>query len=128
MCHLQLIKNLRYLRSRIGFTQEMLGKVLNISRQAYSNYENGKREIDLATLIHLAKFYGISLDQLVLENLRNESSTVSEEKIPYYMALDIETGNTLYLQKEETEFILKYRDLSDTEKQLIDGYMDSHSR
>ena len=44
------------------------------------------------------------------------------------MALDIKTGNTLYLKEEETELITKFRSLSDDNKRIITGFLDSHSK
>ena len=41
--------------------------MLNISRQAYSNYETGKRTPDLDSLLFLARCYRISLDALVAD-------------------------------------------------------------
>lgn len=55
---------LREYRKNRGKTQEEMAKLLNISQQAYANYETGKREPDIKTLIQLADYYQISLDIL----------------------------------------------------------------
>ena len=69
MPNIQLARNLKYLRLAYGLTQDDLGAFLNISRQAYSNYENLKRSPDLDSLIRLASLYHLSLDDLVSREL-----------------------------------------------------------
>lgn len=128
MPNIQLAKNLRSLRDMNNLTQDDLSDMLNISRQAYSNYENSKRTPDLDSLLRLSAFYHVTLDQLVNGNLSNSSQIFAEEKVPYYMALDIETGNTIYLKKEETELITKFRSLSDDNQKIIIGFLDANSR
>lgn len=130
MPNIQLADNLRFLRTENGLTQDKLSAVLSISRQAYSNYENSKRTPDLDSLMRISKFYGVSLDQLVNHDLSNgmvQASSLSEEKVPYNMALDIETGNTIYLTGEETEHIVKFRRLSAENKKIISGFLDSNT-
>lgn len=65
MANLQLTSNLYKYRKARGYTQEELSQQLSISRQAYSNYETGKRDSDLDLLIKLCSIYNITLDQLV---------------------------------------------------------------
>ena len=128
MPNIQLAKNLRSLRDMNNLTQDDLSDMLNISRQAYSNYENSKRTPDLDSLLRLSAFYHVTLDQLVNGNLSNSSQIFAEEKVTYYMALDIETGNTIYLKKDETELITKFRSLSDDNQKIIIGFLDANSR
>ena len=60
--NIQLAANLRRLRTDHGYTQTQIGRKLNISRQAYSNYEIGKRIPDLDILIRIADIYHIKLE------------------------------------------------------------------
>ena len=59
MANIQLAKNLRALRDANNLNQGDLSDMLNISRQAYSNYENSKRTPDLDSLLRLASFYHV---------------------------------------------------------------------
>lgn len=61
MSNIQLAANLQRLRKDHHFTQTQFSKKLNISRQAYSNYETGKRIPDLDIIIRIANIYHISL-------------------------------------------------------------------
>ena len=56
-----IIKNLRKEKS---LSQQAIANYLQITRQAYSNYENGKREPDYETLLKLSEFFDVSVDYL----------------------------------------------------------------
>ena len=62
------MKNLRAIRMAKGFTQAEVARELNISRQAYYNYETGKREADYETLLRLGEFLGVSVEELIRDN------------------------------------------------------------
>jgi len=46
-------------------TQQRLADYLNLTRSAYSNYENGIREIPVEVLAGIADFYQTSIDYLL---------------------------------------------------------------
>lgn len=52
------------LRESYGYTQGYVGKKLDISQQAYSNYEMGKRELPARHAAALAKLYHVSTDYI----------------------------------------------------------------
>ncbi len=58
-------ENLKKLRKQKKLTQNQVAKVLNISRQAYCRYENGQRELSLATLCQIADFYEETTDAIL---------------------------------------------------------------
>lgn len=69
---------LRELRLYHDYKQKDLSEYLNITSQAYSNYENNKRTPDIDTIYKIAKFYNITVDKLIsyrftrqLEDSRN---------------------------------------------------------
>lgn len=57
-------ENLRTIREDRGYTQKQIAEVLETTRQYYSDYENGKRDIPIRVYITLSKFYGVSIDYL----------------------------------------------------------------
>jgi len=59
---------LKRLRLQMGLTQEQLGEALNLSKQALSGYENGRRSPSIDTLIKVADFFNVSLDELLGRN------------------------------------------------------------
>lgn len=46
-------------------TQEEIANLLGITRGAYANIENGKREPDIATIKTMAKYYEVTIDYLL---------------------------------------------------------------
>lgn len=61
---LNLGQKLKEQRRAEKLTQEQLAKKLNISRVNYTRYETGAVRPDYETVILLADFYEISLDEL----------------------------------------------------------------
>ena len=55
---------LRDLREDKELTQKDIAKLLNVSQQHYSLYENGKNELPMHFFVVLARFYNVSLDYL----------------------------------------------------------------
>lgn len=60
-----LTQRLMKLRKEKKKTQDDVATFLGISRPAYGNYENGKREPDLETLTKLADYFDVSMDYLI---------------------------------------------------------------
>lgn len=60
-----IYKRIRNLREDSDLTQSELGKILNVSQRAYSNYENGDRGIPIEILSQLADYYNTSVDYLI---------------------------------------------------------------
>lgn len=58
-------ENLRRLRIRNTMTQAELGRVLEKSKNNISQYETGKREPDLRTLVRLAELFQVTVDELL---------------------------------------------------------------
>lgn len=61
---MQIGKKLKELRLSEKLTQEELAAKLNISRVNYTRYETDKVRPDFETLIKIADFYDISLDEI----------------------------------------------------------------
>ncbi len=57
-------QKLKKLRAEHKLTQNMVASVLNISRAAYSMYENGKRQLNYDALFTIANYYHVSIDYL----------------------------------------------------------------
>lgn len=56
---------LRELVAQKGMTQKDIAKELNISQQRFNFYVNGSREPDIATMILLADYFGVTVDYLI---------------------------------------------------------------
>lgn len=60
-----LVLHLRELRAEKGISQQVVANYLGITRQAYSNYENGTREPDNEVLLKLANYFCVTVDVLL---------------------------------------------------------------
>ena len=56
---------LKDLREDSDLTQSALANYLHIKQNTYSQYENGQRQLPLACLVALAKFYRTSTDYIL---------------------------------------------------------------
>jgi transcriptional regulator with XRE-family HTH domain len=65
-------KNLRYLRQKRGLNQADMHQHVNITRTTWSNYEIGFTNPKINELINISKFFGVSLDDLILTDLELE--------------------------------------------------------
>lgn len=57
--------NLRIARKEAGLTQVEIAKKINVSQQCYSDYENGKTDPDMNTLVMIADLLQVSTDYLL---------------------------------------------------------------
>lgn len=58
-------RNLKVLRTRHGYTQEVMASALEVKRSSYSGYENGRTEPDLGFLHRLQNRFDIGVDVLL---------------------------------------------------------------
>lgn len=56
---------LKKIRKEKGFSQLKVALDLNMSREALSYYENGKRNPDIQTLKLFSKYFNVSIDFLI---------------------------------------------------------------
>ncbi len=59
------MKGLKAVRKSRNLNQQKVAMDLNISREALSHYENGKREPSLDMLRKLSKYFNVSIDYLI---------------------------------------------------------------
>ena len=59
------IMRIKDLREDSDVTQKELADYLHIRQNTYSQYENGQRQIPIACLIKLAKFFNTSTDYIL---------------------------------------------------------------
>lgn len=56
---------LKIIRKQRKLNQQKVAMDLNISREALSYYENGKREPSLALLVAMSDYYNVSINFLI---------------------------------------------------------------
>ncbi len=56
---------LKIIRQKLGYSQLKVSIDLNISREALSHYENGKRSPDITMLRLMSDYFNVSIDYLI---------------------------------------------------------------
>ncbi|MBD5098084.1 MAG: helix-turn-helix transcriptional regulator [Clostridiales bacterium] len=56
---------LRKIRKKKKLNQQRVALDLNITREALSHYENGRRDPSLAMLVQLSEYFNVSIDYLI---------------------------------------------------------------
>lgn len=73
-------KNIKRFRAEKGMTQEQLAERLHVTRQAVSNWEQGKTQPDLETLSAMAEVLEVPVEELIYGNTTQKESKVIIEK------------------------------------------------
>lgn len=95
---------LKQIRESKGLTQRELTNILNLKPTTYNGYEKGVCEPNISTLIKLADFYKITVDELIGHN------------IPYLINKSLLTDKQNYLINIIT-------DLSDNQCDKVEAYI-----
>ena len=103
-----MIKNLRILRQKKGISQQQLADVLGISQQSVNKYENHNIEPDIATLITLSDYFGVSVDYLIGKNADMEENGIFSDDEEYILRL--------------------YRKLEDNEKNCVKTVLETFNK
>lgn len=89
-------QTLMRLRESSGESQDQVAEAVDVSRVAYTRYENGTREPKASIAIKLARHFGITVEQL----FSGEESTDFSTRI-----VDVQ----LHLSEHEKSIIMGYR-------------------
>lgn len=105
---------LKMLREKHNLSQKEVALVISKSPQAYSLYEQGKREPDIATLMKLADYYKITVDELLNHvPIKREDKTCSTNAAPEPRLL-----------LEEQQLIHRYRQLNPTRQSALRDFVN----
>lgn len=111
-----LASNIKYLRSLKGKNQEEIGKLCGKANTAVSNWEKGIREPDAVDLSILSNYFNVSVDDLMLKDLRLDGSkTFDELELLFSKSKDILTED----DKDMIRFVIEKR------KREIDKQLDN---
>lgn len=65
-----LAGNLKFLREQIGKTQQELANLFGVEQKTMSSWECGSRTPGIEIIVELARYHGVSLDDLVLRDMK----------------------------------------------------------
>lgn len=82
-------KNLQYLRKEKRLRQHEMQNRLGFSRTTWSNYEKGKTSPSLDGLIKISRFFGITIDELVAEDMEQKFENRKYKPYPYNNQLSV---------------------------------------
>ena len=78
---IKINENIARLRKKAGISQEELAKNLKVSNQAVSKWESAKCCPDIELLPELSRFFGISIDELLIGEASIEANSANEENL-----------------------------------------------
>lgn len=110
------------LRQSHDLTQKQLCESLNIGRSTYSYYETGRRIPDVETLLLIARYYHVSLNELVMDSvsdniLEKTDTDYSDIQILHHLiSKNIPVEFVMELSKADFDFLKNYKELSDTNR------------
>lgn len=102
-------------REFYGYKQKQVAEAMGVVRATYANYECGRRTPDIDGLVRLARFYRISLNELVGCNTSESDNLVllprDKELLEHFHKLsDIKQKAYLAHMKLDVELELEFRD------------------
>ena len=77
-----LANNLYFLRRSRQIQQGQIPAILGIPQSSWSNWENGKNNPDIDTLISISNFFEVSLDDLVKTDLQASGQVIVDKSLP----------------------------------------------
>lgn len=104
--------NLKYLRKKNNFSQSELAERFGISDKTISSWENGRTEPNIEQLHTLSTFFNVSMENLIDDNLENQSIYGNHEDNMSYFAdkpellelyMDINNSENLQLLFDKTQ-------------------------
>jgi DNA-binding XRE family transcriptional regulator len=102
--------NLKYLRNQHNLSQAELAENLSIPRTTLSAYERGFVEPNIELMIKMAKFFKVSLDDLVAYNLEHNNPDHESKDGLKVLAISVDSENKSNIELVETRASAGYLD------------------
>lgn len=112
----KLSRRLKELRMLSGYNQDYVAGVLNVARQTYGHYENGKRTPKPDVLYKLAGLYQIPVEDLMHLCIDLDQNVYYDAPAPTQTSVEIADMLEYYASPENRE---RYRNNSYIEKELL---------
>lgn len=72
-------KKLLGLRKEKGVTQQNLADLIGVSKNTYSNKEQGKRDFKISEMFKIANFFQVEIGEIFSSNVHEKQGNDSEE-------------------------------------------------
>ena len=117
--------NIQILRKSNSFKQSDF-EIIKIKRTTWNNYESGKSEPDIDTILRISNFFGVDLETLLVTDLSKNEHLVSKidalKKPVTYAEKD---SNLNIAAEDKTQYYVEHtknlQQVIDTQKQLINS-------
>ena len=109
-----LNKNIKYIRKKNRTSQQELADAVGVGRTSLGDYERGRTEPDIKTLIRLSDYFNISIDDLIRKDLQKEDYEIIRNKHMRVLAITVDKENRenieLVESKAEAGYIANFND------------------
>ncbi len=110
-------KIIKQIREEKGLTQQQLAELINMHRSNYSKVESGERDLSIEAINKVAKYFGMTIDQLVnFDGHIPDEVTVGDKTLMEQVKLIQE------LEPEEKSMVFKMIDTFLTKKKFKDFF------
>ncbi len=118
--------NVDYLRKRDSLTQAKLATALGLKRNTVSNYITGHSQPNIETILKLASFFSISVDELLNVDLQNVHLNENNGDLKEKKNVHLNVHPNVHLNEDIEDFKVKNKAPLNTDNtaikdRLIDG-------
>ncbi len=110
-------KTIKKIREEKGLTQQQIAELVNMHRSNYSKVESGERDLSIEAINKVAKFFAMTIDELVNFNGKVPNEITVEDK-----SLLEQVKLIAELQPEEKNMVFKMIDTFLTQKKFKDFF------
>jgi transcriptional regulator with XRE-family HTH domain len=110
-------KTIKKIREEKGLTQQQVAELVNMHRSNYSKVESGERDLSLEAINKVAKYFGMTVDQLInFDGHLPDEVTVADKTLMEQVKLIQE------LDPEEKSMVFKMIETMLTKKKFKDFF------
>jgi transcriptional regulator with XRE-family HTH domain len=110
-------KTIKKIREEKGLTQQQIAELVHMHRSNYSKVENGERELSVEAVNKVARYFGMTMDELVnFDGAMPNDVTVEDKSLMEQVKLIQE------LEPEEKSMVFKMIDTFLTKKKFKDFF------
>lgn len=110
-------QNIKKIREEKGMTQQQIAELIHMHRSNYSKIESGQREISVDALNKIARYFGMTIDQIVnFDGAVPQEITVEDKTLMEQIKMIQE------LEPEEKNMVFKMVDTFLTKKKFKDFF------
>jgi transcriptional regulator with XRE-family HTH domain len=86
-------ENIKYLRKQEGLSQQQLAEILDTPRTTLGDYERGHTEPNLETLVRMARYFKLTIDDLLTDKLWHRDLEVINQSDFKVLAITVDSLN-----------------------------------